>query len=164
MEAMLREVRKFVLWWDRQEKHPGGRPSKNLSQIGDRFFVAGKSGIPVNRTIHRWRSRTKDDWIGSGISGNAGASGLAQRQRADHDEAEHRARGDADHHCRHQNIPAQRIAAAKRNSLAVMGFAVKGARILSARETRVGVRNIMSRLRPHCVPRSKMARPPISAR
>jgi hypothetical protein len=34
MEAKLREVRKFVLWWDRQEKHPGGRPSKNLSQIG----------------------------------------------------------------------------------------------------------------------------------
>jgi hypothetical protein len=56
------------------------------------------------------------------------------------------------------------IATAKRYSLAVMDSAV-GARILGARETRVlGVREIMSRLRPHCGPRSKMARPPISAR
>ena len=63
VEAKLSEQRRFVLWWDAQEKARGGWPTEGeilASQTGDAKMVAGEDGIPDRRVIHRWRTRLKD--------------------------------------------------------------------------------------------------------
>ena len=50
-----RAQRRFVLWWDAQEKHKGGRPTENPSQIDD-GLKAQDYGVDCD-TIHRWRKR-----------------------------------------------------------------------------------------------------------
>jgi hypothetical protein len=54
----LAEQRRFVLWWDEREKHPGGRPTENPSQTADRFRVED-FGLDCD-TIYRWHKRLKD--------------------------------------------------------------------------------------------------------
>lgn len=59
VETKLTEQRNFVLWWDSQPKDKGGRPSKTgfRSEIG-----LHSDDLPVDPlTIHRWRSRLKDE-------------------------------------------------------------------------------------------------------
>jgi hypothetical protein len=57
MEAKLREVRKFVLWWDRQGYRKGGGDTAHRNRTVT--VVAGKDGMPIRETIKRWRDRTK---------------------------------------------------------------------------------------------------------
>jgi len=52
VELKLSEQRKFVLWWDQQDKATGGRGRKT------RF--GPETGFPDRLTIHRWRTRLKD--------------------------------------------------------------------------------------------------------
>ena len=48
--------RRFVLWWDAQTKHPGGRPGGNSSQDGKGFSKIADFGIDYS-TTHRWRQK-----------------------------------------------------------------------------------------------------------
>ncbi len=62
IEAKLGEQRRFVLWWDGQEKNPGnrgaGRGNVRPSQTTD-ALKAENYGLDRD-TIHRWRKRLKD--------------------------------------------------------------------------------------------------------
>lgn len=60
VEAKLSEQRDFVLWWDMQEKSPGGRPTENPSHQNDGFVTIDSLGMDRD-TVYRWRSRLKDD-------------------------------------------------------------------------------------------------------
>jgi phage N-6-adenine-methyltransferase len=64
VELKLAEQRRFVLWWDGQEKNPGnrgaGRGGHRPSWTDD-GLIAGQDGLPDRDTIHRWRVRLKDD-------------------------------------------------------------------------------------------------------
>jgi hypothetical protein len=56
VELKLSEQRKFVLWWDGQEKRPGPGRGKKASRTGDGFSTLSDLGL--NRdTVHRWRAR-----------------------------------------------------------------------------------------------------------
>jgi ParB family chromosome partitioning protein len=62
VELKLSEQRKFVLWWDQQEKHPGnqgaGRGQVRPSQTGDGLKLQAL-GLDSS-TVHRWRVRLAD--------------------------------------------------------------------------------------------------------
>lgn len=58
VELKLTEQRKFVLWWDGQIKHRGGRPSKNSSQTSEGFRLRD-FGL-YHEAVRRWR-RLKDE-------------------------------------------------------------------------------------------------------
>lgn len=55
VELMLSEQRKFVRWWDGQEKQHGGVSDRkrHLPQLGT-------GGLPDRLIVHRWRTRLKD--------------------------------------------------------------------------------------------------------
>jgi phage N-6-adenine-methyltransferase len=56
IEAKLGEQRRFVMWWDEQEKNPGGTPS----QTDEGGVTVADMGLNYD-TIHRWRKRLKDE-------------------------------------------------------------------------------------------------------
>jgi phage N-6-adenine-methyltransferase len=62
VELKLGEQRKFVLWWDQQEKQQGARGvgKKVALPVHDATPIAGRDGLPDRDTIHRWR-RLKDE-------------------------------------------------------------------------------------------------------
>ena len=61
LEVKLTEQRRFVVWWDGEEKHPGRRPSKNAVAVADQQRLkAGEEALPDRDTLHRWRIRFKD--------------------------------------------------------------------------------------------------------
>lgn len=62
IEAKLGEQRRFILWWDQQEKHPGNRGAGQghirPSEISDGLKI---TDFGLDRdTIHRWRKRLKE--------------------------------------------------------------------------------------------------------
>jgi ParB family chromosome partitioning protein len=63
VELKLAEQRKFVLWWDEQEKQAGAlrRGNAPALPVRDAGPVAGHDGLPDRLTIHRWRQRLKDE-------------------------------------------------------------------------------------------------------
>ncbi len=58
--AKLGEQRRFVLWWDGQEKSKGGRPPENPSQTGEEIPTLDTLGLDYS-TVHRWRTKLKDE-------------------------------------------------------------------------------------------------------
>lgn len=61
VERKLSEQRKFVLWWDGQEKQQGARGVGVALAVRDATVpIAGQNGLPDRDTIHRWRTRLKD--------------------------------------------------------------------------------------------------------
>lgn len=60
VEAKLGEQRRFVLWWDGQEKNPGGNPSQTSDGLlPSKTKTAEDYGLDRD-TIYRWRRRLKD--------------------------------------------------------------------------------------------------------
>jgi hypothetical protein len=53
--AKLKEQRNFVLWWDRMGEKRGSGPSKRCRRFGTSLPIAGRSGLPDRRVLHRWR-------------------------------------------------------------------------------------------------------------
>jgi hypothetical protein len=64
IEAKLIEQRKFVRWWNAQEKAKGGQPYQRKSTRNGPVTgsppVAGRDGMPDRMVIKRWREATKD--------------------------------------------------------------------------------------------------------
>jgi hypothetical protein len=63
MTEPLSEQRKFVLWWDRQEKSREGSPQPKANRVADRKRdYATLSDVGLDRlTVHRWRTRLKNE-------------------------------------------------------------------------------------------------------
>jgi phage N-6-adenine-methyltransferase len=58
VETKLSEQRKFILWWDGQEKHPGSRKGAAITDLQRPTLEDLKvDGV----TLHRWRIRLKDE-------------------------------------------------------------------------------------------------------
>jgi len=61
VELKLTEQRRFVVWWEQQEKAAGPGRGKKASRTGNGFLIAGRNGLPDRDTIRRWRTRLLDD-------------------------------------------------------------------------------------------------------
>jgi len=61
VELKLSEQRKFILWWDRQEKEHGGGDVRNSTRIRPVTGVQASDFGTSRPEIHRWRVRLKDD-------------------------------------------------------------------------------------------------------
>lgn len=60
MQTKLGEQRRFVLWWDGQQKNPGGNPSQTSNGLlPSSIATIEKLGLD-RETIHRWRKKLKD--------------------------------------------------------------------------------------------------------
>ena len=60
VQAKLGEQRRFVLWWDEQEKNPGGNPSQTPDGLlPSKIETAEDYGLDRD-TIYRWRKRLKE--------------------------------------------------------------------------------------------------------
>ena len=60
VRAKLGEQRRFVLWWDQQEKNPGGNPSQTNDGLLPRQDLPTAYDFGLTReTIRRWRKRLK---------------------------------------------------------------------------------------------------------
>ena len=57
VKTKLTEQRKFVVWWDSEGLRKGGGAPLQVRKGG----TAGKKGIPDSITLHRWRTRLKDE-------------------------------------------------------------------------------------------------------
>jgi phage N-6-adenine-methyltransferase len=60
VEWKLTEQRRFVLWWDQQDRAPGPGRGKKGSQTGDGFSRLADFALD-DGTVHRWRERLKTD-------------------------------------------------------------------------------------------------------
>lgn len=59
VQVKLGEQRRFVLWWDGQEKDKGGRPAETCNGAVTGFLKSQEFGLD-HMTISRWRKRLKD--------------------------------------------------------------------------------------------------------
>jgi hypothetical protein len=83
-DVVAHRWRKFVLWWDGQEKAKGARErgtKRGTTPSQHRYGVAGRDGLPQRHVIDRRRKRSQQGRAGDGAGDAVPQGGAGTREK-----------------------------------------------------------------------------------